>query len=98
MSRCMLLRESCVHGREAMDEALTAARLGRVSSTENLDVRSAESFHWDEGNTGRLAMARGEWAPRCRRPQGTQVRPTPGPGRSSGCPGPSRPGPPREGR
>lgn len=29
MSRFLLLRESCVRGREGMDEALTAARMGR---------------------------------------------------------------------
>ena len=43
MSRFMHHRESCAHSREAMDEALTAVRVGRVLSTEHSMVRSVES-------------------------------------------------------
>ena len=51
MSRIMLLRESCAGRREAVGEALTAARVGRALSIVNL-VRSAEAFFTVEGNTG----------------------------------------------
>lgn len=50
MSQFMLLRESCAGCREAVGEALTAARVGRAMSTENL-VRSAETVPLVEGNT-----------------------------------------------
>ena len=87
MSHFVLARESCVGRREAVDEALTAARVGRALSTEIHIVRSAEAVIRVEGNTGRPALARGGRAPRCPRPQGTHVRPTPGPGRPSSRPG-----------
>ena len=87
MSHFVLARESCVGRREAVDEALTAARVGRALSTEIHIVRSAEAVIRVEGNTGRPALARGGRAPRCPRPQGTHVRPAPGPGRPSSHPG-----------
>ena len=87
MSHFVLARESCVGRREAVDEALTAARVGRALSTEIHIVRSAEAVIRVEGNTGRPALARGGRAPRCPRPHGTHVRPTPGPGRPSSRPG-----------
>lgn len=52
MSQFMLLRESCAGCREAVGEALTAARAGRALSTVN-PVRSAETLSAVEGNTGR---------------------------------------------
>ena len=51
MSQFMHLRESCAGCREAVGEALTAARVGRALSIVNL-VRSAEAVSTVEGNTG----------------------------------------------
>ena len=81
-SQFILARESCAGSREAVGEALTAARVGRVMSTENVIIWSAEAVTTAEGNTVRPAMARDGRAPRCLRPQGTHVRPPPGTGRS----------------
>ena len=54
----MLLRESCAGCREAVGEALTAARVGRALSIVNL-VRSAEAVPLVEGNTVRPATGEG---------------------------------------
>ncbi len=54
----MFLRESCAGCREAVGEALTAARVGRALSTVN-SIRSAETFPLVEGNTGRTATGKG---------------------------------------
>ena len=54
-SQFMLLRESCAGCREAVGEALTAARVGRALSIVNL-VRSAEAVSLVEGNTDCTAM------------------------------------------
>ena len=54
----MHLRESCAGCREAVGEALTAARVGRALSIVNL-VRSAEAVSTVEGNTGGPATGEG---------------------------------------
>ena len=54
----MLLRESCAGCREAVGEALTAARVGRALSIANL-VRSAEAVSLAEGKTGMGRYRRG---------------------------------------
>lgn len=43
--------ESCVHGREAMGEALTGERIGQPLSGEN-SVWGADALEKAEGNTG----------------------------------------------
>ena len=58
MSQFMHLRESCAGCREAVGEALTAARVGRALSIVNL-VRSAEAVSTVEGNTGGPATGEG---------------------------------------
>ena len=58
MSQFMLFRESCAGCREAVGEALTAARVGRAVSTVN-PIRSAETVSVVEGNTGRTAIGEG---------------------------------------
>ena len=55
----MLLRESCVGRREAVDEALTAVRVGRAMSIVIL-VRSAETVPAVEGHTGCTATGEGQ--------------------------------------
>ena len=45
-------RESCAGCREAVGEALTAARVGGVLSTETVDLPSAEAIPVAEGNIG----------------------------------------------
>ena len=54
----MFFRESCAGCREAVGEALTAARVGRALSIVN-PVRSAEIVNIVEGNTGRTAIGEG---------------------------------------
>ena len=58
MSQSMFHRESCAGCREAVGEALTAARVGRALSTVN-PIRSAETVSLVEGNTGRTATGEG---------------------------------------
>lgn len=58
MSQSMFHRESCAGSREAVGEALTAARAGRALSIVN-PIRSAETFPVVEGNTGRTAIGKG---------------------------------------
>ena len=58
-SQFMLLRESCAGCREAVGEALTAARVGRALSIVNL-VRSAETVLLVEGNTDCTATGEGQ--------------------------------------
>ena len=48
-------RESCAGCREAVGEALTAARVGGVLSTETVDFLSAETVLAVEGNIGHAA-------------------------------------------
>ena len=45
-------RESCAGSREAVGEALTAARVGGALSTETFDFLSAETVLSVEGNIG----------------------------------------------
>ena len=59
MSQFMHLRESCAGCREAVGEALTAARVGRALSIVNL-VRSAETVLLVEGNTDCTATGEGQ--------------------------------------
>ena len=59
--------ESCVHGREAMGEALTGERIGQPLSGENL-VRGADALEKAEGNTGRRDSASDRPTPRRLRP------------------------------
>jgi transposase len=49
--------ESCVHGREAMGEALTGARVGQPLSDERLPIRSADAFQSAESNMTRRGSA-----------------------------------------
>jgi transposase len=49
--------ESCVHGREAMGEALTGARVGQPLSDERLPIRSADAFQSAESNMTRRVSA-----------------------------------------
>ena len=58
MSQSMFHRESCAGCREAVGEALTAARVGRALSIVN-PIRSAETVYLVEGNTGRIRYRRG---------------------------------------
>ncbi len=58
MSQSMFHRESCAGCREAVGEALTAARVGRALSIVN-PIRSAETVYLVEGNTGRTATGEG---------------------------------------
>ena len=60
--------ESCGVVRKDAVEALTGVRAGWVSSLENVVIRSADGLRPSEGYTGRLASARGGWAPRGLRP------------------------------
>lgn len=58
MSQSIFHRESCAGCREAVGEALTAARAGRALSIVN-PIRSAETVFAVEGNTGRTARGEG---------------------------------------
>ena len=58
MSQSMFHRESCAGCREAVGEALTAARVGRALSIVNR-IRSAETVQFVEGNTARTATGKG---------------------------------------
>ena len=49
--------ESCVHGREDMDEALTGAHVGLPLSDERLLIQSAHALQSAEGNMSRCAIA-----------------------------------------
>jgi transposase len=69
--------ESCVHGREAMGEALTGARVGQPLSDERLPIRSADAFQSAESNmtrrgsasVGRLRVVCRPWHAWCMRPR-----------------------------
>jgi hypothetical protein len=60
--------ESCVDVCEDVVEALTGVRVGWVLSPENVLNRSADGLRPSEGNTGRIAIARFNRAPRGLRP------------------------------
>ena len=90
----MLLRESCAGCREAVGEALTAARVGRALSIVNL-VRSAEAVSLVEGNTDCTATGEGQAGSAVSKT--SRHARTSSIGRSSRCPGGSSPGPQREG-
>jgi len=49
--------ESCVHGREDMDEALTGAHVGQPLSDERLLIQSAHALQSAEGNMNRCDIA-----------------------------------------
>jgi len=49
--------ESCVHGREAMGEALTGVHVGQPLSDERLPIRSADAFQSVESNMTRRVTA-----------------------------------------
>jgi RNA-directed DNA polymerase len=78
--------ESCGDGSNAMTEALTGVRAGRVWSRENL-LKSRVPTLWDavEGNTGRVGSARPVRTLRGRRPRARTETPHTGTGRSHIC-------------
>jgi len=75
--------ESCSDGSDAMTEALTGVRAGRVLSRENL-LKSRVLTSWDaaEGNTGRVGSARFVRTLRGRRPRARTETPYAEAGRS----------------
>jgi hypothetical protein len=60
--------ESCGGGGNAMAEALTGVRMGRVLSRESVRVQGAHVVDVTEGNTGHIAIARYVKTLRGRRP------------------------------
>lgn len=75
--------ESCGGGSNAMAEALTGVRAGRVLSREIL-LKSRVPTSWDvaEGNIGRVVSARHVWTLRGRRPRARTETSYTGTGRS----------------
>ena len=75
--------ESCGGGSNAMAEALTGVRAGRVLSREIL-LKSRVPTSWDvaEGNIGRVVSARYVWTLRGRRPRARTETSYTGTGRS----------------
>jgi hypothetical protein len=78
--------ESCGGGSNAMAEALTGVRAGRVLSREIL-LKSRVPTSWDvaEGNIGRVVSARHVWTLRGRRPRARTETSYTGTGRSHIC-------------
>jgi len=60
--------ESCGGGSNAMAEALTGVRMGRVLSREGVRVQGVDVVDVTEGNTGCIASARYAMTLRGRRP------------------------------
>ena len=79
--------ESCGGGSNAMAEALTGVRAGRVLSREIL-LKSRVPTSWDvaEGNIGRVVSARHVWTLRGRRPRARTETSCTGTGRSHNRP------------
>jgi len=79
--------ESCGGGSNAMAEALTGVRAGRVLSREIL-LKSRVPTSWDvaEGNIGRVVSARHIWTLRGRRPRARTETSCTGTGRSHNRP------------
>ena len=79
--------ESCGGGSNAMAEALTGVRAGRVLSREIL-LKSRVPTSWDvaEGNIGRVDIARHVWTLRGRRPRARTETSCTGTGRSHNRP------------
>lgn len=75
--------ESCGGVRKGVIEALTGERAGWVLSPESFIVRSADGLRPSEGNTGRIASARSDRAPRGLRPHARTETPHTEAGRSS---------------
>lgn len=76
--------ESCVCGREAVDEALTGARAGRVLSREIKQSGVPTVLTVLEGHVPNTAIARCWGTPRGRRPLARTETPCARTGRSSG--------------
>ncbi len=74
--------ESCGGVRKGAVEALTGARIGRVLSRENTEIRGADAVSGAEGNTERGAMASPAPAPRGPRPLACAESPSARTGRS----------------
>ena len=90
--------ESCAVGRKAEGEALTGGRTGREMEPRNFHNSGTPTlFSEAEGNTGRLARARGDGVPRGQRPRACAASalrenrevPYPPEDRMSGCEGKS---------
>jgi len=78
--------ESCGCGSNAMAEALTGVRMGRVLSRESVRVQDAHVVDVTEGSTGRIAIARYVKTLRGRRPRARTETPYAGTGRSRNWP------------
>ena len=90
-------REPCVGSRKGAGEASAAERAGGLLSAAICFVWSAETVMPVEGNTGRGRHGETRPGSTASENSGTHASHIPGPGRPSGRPGGSSPGPRREG-
>jgi len=80
--------ESWLFTRKGLWQALTGAGMGWVLSREISYIGVPTAFLCTEGNTGRIAMARGVRTPRGQRPHARTEAPRAEPGRSRRRPWP----------
>ena len=96
-NRSTSLREPCAVTREGQAKRRQRCVRAELLSVAKLHVWSAEALFAAEGNTGRDVMVSPEPDSTASKNSGTYARHIPGPGRSSGRPGGSLPGPRRKG-